>query len=251
MENLVRLSSRLSIVALTVLLLGAYAPAAAYAHESVNDALVVNESSDGETTFVPEEQLAYVDDESVGSITVTLTKGGEGTSVEGVEVTCLKVGDIEGGEYQLENTYEGLGLDINNLKSADDLEKAAKKIADAAGSKGGTAKTDSNGKVVFSDLGIGVYLIDAVENDKYDVVTPSLVSIPTWSEENGEMVYDLSVMPKHEARKKKEPDEPSGKGSPQTNVETRLPYYGAGCVAILVALVGFNVYWSFRSKRKK
>lgn len=209
---------------------------------NIEDALIVdNAGSEGESTLLPSNKLSLVSTKDTGSISITLSDGkGEGTSKEGVEFSCLKVADIEKGEYILSDEYEGLGIDINELQNSSDLEAAATKIAEIAGN-GTLITTDMNGKLTFSDLDVGVYLIEASNDDNYDDVTPLLISIPTWNEDEGVMDYEVNVIPKH-TLKPETPEEPcqQTKPCPQTGVDSYTWLYFGGAAALVAVLVVVN-----------
>ncbi|MFR5556238.1 MAG: hypothetical protein ACLTKE_04930, partial [Coprococcus sp.] len=57
--------------------------------------------------------------------------------------------------------------------------------------------TDADGKAIIKDLDVGVYLLYASEHKRYDDITPLLIAIPTWGEQEGDMLYDVKVIPKH------------------------------------------------------
>lgn len=210
---------------------------------NIEDALIVDSAgSEGENTLLPSNRLSLVSSEEKGSISITLSDGkGEGTSKEGVEFSCLKVADIEKGEYILEDGYEGLGIDINELQNSSDLEAAATKIAEVAG-EGTLVTTDMNGKLTFSDLDVGVYLIEASNDENYDDVTPLLISIPTWNEDEGVMDYEVNVIPKHTPKPVETPEEPcqQTKSCPQTGVDSYTWLYFGGAAAILIVLIMVN-----------
>lgn len=216
----------------------------------IENALIVdNAGSEGESSLLPSNRLSLVSSEDKGSITLTLSDGkGADTSKEGVEFSLLKVADIEKGEYILNDEYSTLGIDINNLQSASDLEAAATKIAEVA-ADGTLVSTDMNGKLVFSDLEVGVYLIEASNDENYDDVTPLLISIPTWNEDKGEMDYDVNVIPKHTP--KPEPTEPpcERKPCPQTGLDDHTWMYFAGAAGLIGACVVINVVGKKSKKR--
>lgn len=219
---------------------------------SIEDALIVdNAGSEGESTLLPSDRLSLVSAENKGSISITLSDGkGEGTSKEGVEFSCLKIADIEKGEYVLADEYENLGIDINDLQNSSDLEAAATKIAEVAGN-GTLITTDMNGKLTFSDLDVGVYLIEASNDEKYDDVTPLLISIPTWNEDDGEMDYEVNVNPKHTPKPVEEEtpkeDCQQTKPCPQTGIDSYTWLYFGGAAAIVVVLIVVNTV----SKKKR
>lgn len=189
-------------------------------------------------------------EETTGSIKITLTDGKSGTSKEGVELSCLKVAEIENGEYVLNEGYDNLGVNLNDIKNASELEAAATKIADVAGN-GTLLTTDMNGVTTFDDLGVGVYLITATNAQNYDDVTPFLIGIPTWSDEKGDMIYDLEVTPKHTPKPEKTQCKTTNckttKCAPQTNFDSPIMWYFGGAGAVLCGLVAVNAVW----KKKK
>lgn len=243
----------LSLVSVSLLLVGCLG-IGVNAQEITDDMggtlIIDNEGSDGESSLLSEEMLSSVLD-GTGSITVSLSDGAEGTSLEGVEFSCTKVGDVVKGEYELLDGYTGLGVDLNKINNAKDLESSAEKLSQVAGSDY-VLTTDSLGRVVFSGLDVGVYLLTATNTDNYDDVTPFLISIPTWDEAEGNMMYDVTVIPKHEAKEVPPAEETDTcKGAPQTSVDSNAYWYLGGAVVALVALVAFNVVYSRCKNRKR
>ena len=92
-----------------------------------------------------------------GSVTVQLTPGKEGTSVADVEFFLTKVGEIQDSTYTLLPEYDNTEIDLNTLITAEQLEEAAKTLAETAKQEQGK-KTDGNGQVVFEKQELGVYL---------------------------------------------------------------------------------------------
>lgn len=206
------------------------------------DLIVDPDGTKGDNSLLEPGKLEEVKAKT-GSISVKLTDEKTGTSKENVEISCLKVADVKGGEYVLDEVYSSLGVDLNNLQNAGDLEKAATTLANKSGN-GTLLKSDSNGNVSFGDLEVGVYLLTATKTTSYDDVTPVLISIPTWDETQGEMIYDVSVTPKHTPK----PDSTkTTKNAPQTNVNSPVGLYLGGAAVAAATLVGVNVV----SKKKK
>ena len=77
------------------------------------------EGSDGDK-LLDSSKLSEVE-ERTGSIKITLTDGKEGTSKEGVEISCLKVADVVNGEYVIDEAYHNLGVNLNDIKNASEL----------------------------------------------------------------------------------------------------------------------------------
>lgn len=212
---------------------------------SSDDLTVTDEEGEGETGLPDEEQLNNVQEDMLGSISLSLTEGKEGTTIEGITFNCVKVADITGGEYILTDTFASTGVDLNNLKNADEAAEAAKALAEANDIDGVSAKTDSDGRLVFSDLEVGVYLITAEDTEDYDIVTPALVAIPSWNEEAKDMAYDLEVEPKHTERE----DVPEEPGAPQTNVFSPVYLYFGGAAALAAITVTGNIIYKRRKNK--
>jgi hypothetical protein len=143
------------------------------------------------------ENIALPDDlenisQEQGSIEIELTDGGVGTAKEGVVFEYAKVADVIDGEYQLLDTYQGSGIDLNVIDTAIQLEEAAIKLS-AYKTSDGNCVTDKNGKALIKDLEVGVYLLYASDDTRYDDITPLLIAIPTWGEQEGDMLYDVKV----------------------------------------------------------
>ena len=189
---------------------------------------------------------AETDTQQHGSISIALTEGKKGTSRENVEFSCTKIGEMKNGEYILKDEFLSSKVELNALKTADDMEKAANKLAemDIQGEK--VLLTDKNGKLCFSGLTKGVYFLEATDIAGYEAVAPFLISIPTFDEKEGRMNYDITVMPKHEPEKITT-DAPQKPGAPQTGLDSPILKYFAG--AFFIAL--FLVVWNIKMKNTK
>lgn len=147
------------------------------------------------------ENIALPDDlenikQEQGSIEIELTDGGVGTTKEDVVFEYAKVADVVDGAYELQDTYRASGIDLNAIETAEQLEEAALELS-AYKTSDGSCTTDADGKAIIKDLNVGVYLLYASEHKRYDDITPLLIAIPTWGEQEGDMLYDVKVIPKH------------------------------------------------------
>lgn len=213
--------------------------------------LVDHEGTEGENSLMDAEELEKVDTQQRGSISVELTEGRKGTSRENVEFSCTKVGEIAKGEYILKDEFLSSGVDLNAIESADDLEEAAEKLAGTEMNAEKVLLTDKNGKLCFSDLPAGVYFLEATNTAKYEKVTPFLISIPTFDKKEGEMNYDVTVIPKHEPEPGKiTTDSPGRPGAPQTGLDSPILKYFAGALVIVLVLVAFNIGTKKTKKRQ-
>lgn len=136
------------------------------------------------------------DIEKCGSITIQLDEGGLGTSKEHVGFAFTKVADLVDGFYELKSEYKSSNIDLNKIKYAKDMERAASELVKIA-KPDSVVYTDKTGVAAIHDLPMGVYLVYVTEKAKYDEVVPSLIAIPTWDEEKGDMLYDIEMYPKH------------------------------------------------------
>lgn len=170
--------------------------------------------------------------EQMGSVTVQLTPGKEGTSAANVEFSLTKVGEIQDSTYVLLPEYESTKIDLNTLTTAEQLESAAKKLAETAKQEPGK-KTDGTGQVVFEKQELGVYLLTAKDQPGYDLVSPTLLSIPTM-ETDETLHYDIKVEPKHTPR-------PAEHTAPQTGLFDATIWYVAGGVLLLVLAGGLVI----------
>ena len=139
--------------------------------------------------------------DEVGSITVNLEEGKKGTSVKNVELELIKIADIINGQYLLINDLQDTGVNLNTLKTAEDMKNTAHTISKDTVSKniGGTRKTTNDyGTVKFDQLEKGVYLLQATDINKYENIVSTLISVPAFNNESkNSMNYDISIVPKH------------------------------------------------------
>ena len=142
------------------------------------------------------ENVSEVNTQKTGSIEIELTDGEEGTSKEGVIFHYSKVAEIVDGQYELIDQYKGSGIDLNAIEYAEELDEAAEKLSYYKASDG-ICKTNANGNAQMKNLQTGVYLLYMADQKNYEEITPVLIAVPTWGEQEGTMLYDVKVYPKH------------------------------------------------------
>lgn len=196
--------------------------------------LVVDEATvSGEQVLPDRTELEQVDKARTGSIQVELTDGKAGTEKSNIKVNCQKVADIVQGEYVLTGDYENAEVDLNAIETSSNLKDVAEKLLAKSENSTNTDTTDESGIVTFNNLEVGVYLIYAEDSETYDTVDPSLIAIPTWSDSEEDMLYDVVITPKHTEKPDKE-----NNVAPQTNLEdSTWKYAGAAGVCVLGAVV--------------
>lgn len=114
----------------------------------------------------------------------------------GVVFRYAKVADIKDGQYVLKEQYKNCGVDLNQISYAKELDEAAEKLS-YYGESDGDCITNEEGIAKIEDLDVGVYLLYVSEQKNYEKVMPVLIAVPTWEEEEGMMLYNVKVFPKH------------------------------------------------------
>lgn len=132
----------------------------------------------------------------MGSIKIELSDGGAGTSKENVIFEYGKVADLENETYRVLERYRGMGIEICDIKTSGEMEKAAYEF-DTYVSADGIAKTDKEGKTIISGLSPGMYLLRVSDGALYDKVYPALITVPAWNEVTKNFDYEVVVVPKH------------------------------------------------------
>lgn len=137
----------------------------------------------------------------IGSITVALEDGVDGTSTEGVKFELIQVGNVVDGLYEYTEDFTDEKTDLNKIEKANELEELAiklNKVATDKQIKGISNKTDNTGKLTFDELEVGIYLLRVTDYNEYEYVEPTLITIPTYNEESqNSMNFDVVVIPKH------------------------------------------------------
>ena len=207
------LGKKLKVLVSTLILLSIPISVMASPRAIIGDSVVIDKG-DGSVVIPPSDVLdEMLNSESSllnkGSITIKLADAKNNQSKEGVEFSISKIADIEDGLYKVKEDYKSVEVDLNNIKTANDLELAAELFKKVAKTDN-LMKTNANGECNIDDLDVGVYLVYAKNIANYDNITPFIVSIPSWNEKDKSMSYDIQVIPKHtEIVKKEKPKVPA------------------------------------------
>lgn len=210
-----------------------------------NNSIVIEKETKDKDTLVPIKEIRKdVDKEYKGSISIELEDAEKTKDKSNVKLSVNKVADVIDGEYKLTGDYSSSGLDLNVITKANDLESAANKLAKLSKVNENILTTDESGKGKIENLEVGVYLVNAVDIANYENITPFLISIPTWSEVDNNMIYDVNAIPKHSPIPEvKIPGVPDTSYNNKTNIYLGL---AAGCA--LLASVAFLI--KNRTKKK-
>ena len=153
----------------------------------------------GDVTILPEEDLTKVPDNGLGSISVELTDAYDNLSKENVKFGIVQIADIVKGEYVLKDSFADKDLNLNEIKTADEIDKVAKDMAKKVETPDYEMTTDEEGKASCKNLPVGVYLVYVEDLADFETITPFIVGIPTWDDEDEVFKYDVTVYPKHTA----------------------------------------------------
>lgn len=154
----------------------------------------------GDITILPEEDLTKVPDNGLGSISVELTDPYDKyLSKENVKFGVVQIADIEKGAYILKESFADENLNLNEIQTADEIDKVAKDMAKKVETADYEMTTNEKGKATCKDLPVGVYLVYVEDLSDFETITPFIVGIPTWDDEDELFQYDVTVEPKHTA----------------------------------------------------
>lgn len=145
--------------------------------------------------------FSEIDFEKTGSVALILQQRDTHEVVPEVEFALYRVGDIDysGNSFGFvyNKQFENSGMPLNDLQAdglAKHLAKYALKHKDIACD---VQKTDSNGKILWSNLELGLYLVVQMKpvQDEY-ITEPFLVSVPICESNDEEWTYDVDASPK-------------------------------------------------------
>ncbi len=150
-------------------------------------------------TIVPEKDLTKVPENGLGSIAITLEDSADGRSKEGVKLGVVPIASIENGEYILNDVFAESGIDLNAIKTANEMEEKANELSKLIPDDLEVTElvTDAEGKAMYADVPVGVYLFYVIDVNEYEFIEPFMLAIPTWDETDELFLYDLDVFPKH------------------------------------------------------
>ena len=107
--------------------------------------------------------------------------------------TYVKVADYRNGEYVLLDNYKNADVNLNELKKGKDFKKAVEVLSQYVDKT--SCVTTENQEAFIKGLSEGAYLIQGVEKEGYEIPS-TIVSVPNWDEENEQLSYQITVVPK-------------------------------------------------------
>ena len=133
-----------------------------------------------------------------GSISVTLIEQDDNTPIAGAELALYRIADVFHGndgaiQYRYTTAFENCDFALTDS----DLAKKLEGFVENKSIDSTKMTTDSQGKVVFPELDMGLYLvIQSNTVSGYSPCKPFIVSLPL--ETNGVYQYDVDASPKTE-----------------------------------------------------
>lgn len=97
-------------------------------------------------------------------------------------------------KYELISPYDKANFDISDLQDAS-IPVHLAYFAESNSLPYTEKSTDDNGKLVFGNLDVGLYLIVPSQRDNH-TTTPFLISIPEYDSQNGKWEYHIDASPK-------------------------------------------------------
>lgn len=148
-----------------------------------------------------------VPEDKACSLTVTMKESGTGTAASGESIAIYQVGSegSENGNYHFYYTSDAFAESYSAV-SGDQIPDGVVTSAESAAAfaqatseldPDAQAQTDANGKVSFTNLPHGLYLVvQQKASDRYLSFAPFLVSLPAYNSETESYEYDVSASPK-------------------------------------------------------
>lgn len=187
-----------------------------------------------------------------GSITIEMEY--DGTAVIGGTMTVYQVGEVaeDDGNYtfvkaESMRAFSGVYEDLSSPELAEELAA----FVNANAISPNTTVENQSGKVIFSNLKLGLYLIVQTQAaEGYEPLKPFLVSVPI--NEDGQYVYEVEARGKFQVQQALKPATPD---TPVNQPGSRLPQTGQlnwpVPVLTVAGLLLFAFGWLLRFGRKK
>ncbi len=154
-------------------------------------------------------------EDRTGSITVILQQTDEKGAVtpfQNISVSLYKIGsvrsDMGAAYFDFDAPFTQAGIEITDTKTASQWIDAAKTLSgllEGSGIAGDSRVSDENGKISYSDLAQGIYLLTATKSDSEVTMSPILLTVPFMEE--GDWVYDIASYPKLSVKPAETPEE--------------------------------------------
>ena len=173
--------------------------------------------------------------------TLTLLMDWEGEKLDSGSLTICRVGQIvfedNAWKFTLIPQLRDSGISLEDLNDAQLPKQLEQQVKEKT--LPGITSQIREGKAVFTDLTVGLYLVTQEDTCKgFSPINPFLISLPQW--ENERYVYDLTALPK--VSLEPQPTEPP-ETEPTKPPEPQLPQTGQLNWPIpVMAVTGFALF---------
>lgn len=186
-----------------------------------------------------------------GSISISMSY--QNAPVSGGTLTLYRVADVVNSDadysFAYTSDFAGCSIPVEDLNDAK-LPEELSRIAGEKGLAGTTLTVDGNGKALFSDLELGLYLVvQETAASGFKRINPFLVSVPYQAD--GRYLYDVDTAPKNipgpevDPTEPPVPTEPADPELPQTG-QTNWPIPVMAVLGMLLIITGCCVCASGR-----
>lgn len=141
-----------------------------------------------------------------GKLTIIEVSSTSSQPLSGLDLTLYRVGTFVDGHaahFKLSEPFIGSGIDLNDISEAGKHSLAAARLEGYTQEEGldgeVTLRTDSEGRVVFDSLELGLYLVRISSKENGDPLVasePFLVSLPMKAEDGKTWNYHVVAKPK-------------------------------------------------------
>lgn len=147
------------------------------------------------------EAATFIDTDAKGSLSLTYSYDGQ--PFESLPIRIYRVAEVSAyADFTLTGDFQDLPVEVNNVKTQQEWREVASTLSAYVTAQEiapyGELLTDAEGKVSFTDLPLGLYLVYMVRADTeegYCHFDGFMISVPTLDAEDN-WVYDVLARPK-------------------------------------------------------
>lgn len=136
-------------------------------------------------------------EQNKGSITLYLQDSKAQLVQQPVDFEIVMIADYIEGRYVWKDEFKNIKTDLNQIKTANELDALAKTLTDQVENAKRERKTTEKGWLVLEKMPVGVYLIYPIGLEEHKYISPCIVSVPVYDEISKTMEYDILVCPKY------------------------------------------------------
>lgn len=134
---------------------------------------------------------------------LTVVYAGDGVPFEGLNIEIYRMAELADGVYTLAGDFASYPVDISHVTTQAEWRTVAETLASYVVTDGlvptAAKKTDENGEAVFTDLGVGMYLVLAKQHrhGHAEYLFEDFLAALPGIDGNGGLQYDVRAIPKY------------------------------------------------------